>query len=203
FDLLAGQAGLGHDLFLGRDPAEALFEIFDDLLERPAPIGGVGRHVDGRAGPLDPSLEGLPDPPGGVGGELVALRPVELLDRPDEPDRALLDEVQEVHPRALVTLGPVDNETQVGLDHFPLGRLVTLGDPYPDSEAWRYWPNRGEADRSSADGCNITPLPVVPPRRRQIAKNRPGPVTRTPRPPSGWPGVPPPDRRRSRWQPTG
>ena len=73
-------------------------------------------------------MEGLTDPPGGIGGELVALGPVELLDRPDQADRALLDEIQEVHPRALVALGPVDDEAQVGLDHLPLGRLVTLGD---------------------------------------------------------------------------
>ena len=93
-----------------------------------AMVGRVGRDIDGGAGPLDPSLEGLADPPGGVGGKLVALGPVELLDRSDQADRALLDEVQEVHTGALVALGPVDDEAQVRLDHLPLGRLVTLGD---------------------------------------------------------------------------
>ena len=37
----------------------------------------------------------LADPPGGVGRELVAAAIVELLDRADQPQRALLDQVQE------------------------------------------------------------------------------------------------------------
>src|SRR3972149_6075164 len=46
----------------------------------------------------DGAGDGLPDPPRGVGRELVALLVVELLDRPDEADVPLLDEIQEAHP---------------------------------------------------------------------------------------------------------
>jgi hypothetical protein len=40
----------------------------------------------------------LADPPGGVGRELVALGVVELLDRADQAEVALLDQVEEQHP---------------------------------------------------------------------------------------------------------
>src|ERR1017187_33195 len=44
----------------------------------------------------------LTDPPGGVGGELEPLAVVELLRRPDQPERALLDQVQERQPLVAV-----------------------------------------------------------------------------------------------------
>jgi len=47
----------------------------------------------------------LADPPRRVGGELVALGVVELLDRADQTKVALLDEVEEQHPATRVTLG--------------------------------------------------------------------------------------------------
>ena len=43
--------------------------------------------------------DGLPDPPGGVGGELVALGVVELLHRPDQAQVALLDQLRNGMPR--------------------------------------------------------------------------------------------------------
>ena len=42
---------------------------------------------------LDGTLERLTDPPGGVGRELEATLPVELLDGAKKAERALLDEV--------------------------------------------------------------------------------------------------------------
>ena len=68
--------------------------------------------------------DGLPDPPGGVGGELVALAVVEFLHRPDEAGVALLDEVEQVHVLGVVVLGDGDDQAEVGLDHAVLGRLV-------------------------------------------------------------------------------
>src|SRR5581483_10315971 len=99
--------------------------------------------------------EGLADPPRGVGAELVALGPVELLDRPDQADRAFLDEVQEVHPRALVTLGPVDDEAKVRLDHLPLGRLIALGDAPTQLELLG-----GPRNGASADLLEVQPREV-------------------------------------------
>src|SRR5690606_24961914 len=66
----------------------------------------------------------LADPPRGVGGELEALAPVELLDGVHEPEVALLDEVEERKARRLVLLGDRDDQSQVGLDERALGLLA-------------------------------------------------------------------------------
>src|SRR5690606_37644759 len=64
----------------------------------------------------------LADPPRGVGGELEALTPVELLHRPDQAEVALLDEVEEVDAgRVGVTAGVGDHETEVGGEEGVLG----------------------------------------------------------------------------------
>ena len=64
---------------------------------------------------LDGSLEGLADPPGGIGGELEALLPVELLDGAEEPEAPLLDEVDQLDASILVAPGPVQDQSQVCL----------------------------------------------------------------------------------------
>ena len=76
----------------------------------------------------DCALHGLPDPPGGVGRELEAAPPVELLDRAVEPQRPLLDQVEERHAEAAVPLGDRDDEPEVGLDHPALGDRIALLD---------------------------------------------------------------------------
>ena len=76
----------------------------------------VRRLVGDRAG------DGLADPPGRVGRELVAAAVVELLDGADQAERALLDQVEEREAAAEVALRDRDDEAQVGLDHLLLGR---------------------------------------------------------------------------------
>ncbi len=49
----------------------------------------------------------------GIGGELEASLVVELLDRPDQADVALLQEVEETDPAADVLLGDRDDQAQV------------------------------------------------------------------------------------------
>src|SRR6266498_1028770 len=90
-------------------------------------------HVDRYAN--GPGLVGhgagdrLPDPPGGVRGELVALGVVELLDRADETQVALLDQVQERHAAAGVALGQRDDQAEVGLQQVVLRPLTVTHDP--------------------------------------------------------------------------
>src|SRR5690606_40415348 len=76
----------------------------------------------------DGAVDGLPDPPGGVGRELVAPAVLELLDRADQPLVALLDEVEEAHAAAVVLLGDRDHEAQVRLDEVPARQLAVLDD---------------------------------------------------------------------------
>ena len=72
--------------------------------------------------------DGLADPPGRVGGELIALGVVELLDRADQAQVALLDQVQERHAAAGVALGQGDHEAQVGFQQVVLGLPAVTGD---------------------------------------------------------------------------
>ena len=77
----------------------------------------------------DAALHGLADPPGRIGGELEALAVVELLDRPDQPDDPLLDQVEQRQAVPLVALGDRDDQPQVRVDHQILGFLVAALDP--------------------------------------------------------------------------
>src|SRR2546427_2906101 len=135
-----------HDLahLLGRDPhllADLLVaRLATELLEKPARnahqlvdrLHHVHRDADRPRLVGDGARDGLPDPPRGVGRELVALVVVELLDRPDEAHVAFLDEVEERHAAADVLLGDRHDQPQVGLGQ-PLlrlvGALVPLGQP--------------------------------------------------------------------------
>src|SRR5881275_3003326 len=67
--------------------------------------------------------------PGGVRGELVALGVVELLDRTDQAEVALLDQVQERHAAAGVALGEGDHEPEIGLEQVVLGAFAVADDP--------------------------------------------------------------------------
>ncbi len=61
----------------------------------------------------DRALDRLPDPPRRVGGEAEAALGVELLERVDQPEVALLDQVGQREPAVRVVLGDADDEPQV------------------------------------------------------------------------------------------
>ena len=61
--------------------------------------------------------------PGRVGGELVALAIVELLDRADQADIAFLDQVEHRHAATDVLLGHRHDESEVGLGQTLLGQI--------------------------------------------------------------------------------
>ena len=87
------------------------------------------RHADRPALVGDRPRDRLADPPGRVRRELEALAPVELLRRADEPDRALLDQVEEREALVAVALRDRDDEAEVRLDHRLLRRVVAALDP--------------------------------------------------------------------------
>src|SRR3954452_1891604 len=108
-------AELGDQLALG---AADLVELLDD----------VDRDADRARLVGERACDRLADPPGGVGRELEALAVVELLRSTDEPERALLDEVQERESLVAVVLRDRDHEAQVRLDHLLLGVEVAALD---------------------------------------------------------------------------
>jgi len=120
---LGGDAHLLGDLVVGRLAAQLLEQPAGDADELVDRLHHVDRDPDRPGLVGDRPRDRLPDPPGGVGGELVALVVVELLDRPDKAHVALLDQVQEAHPAADVLLGDRDHQPEVGLGQ-PLLRLV-------------------------------------------------------------------------------
>ena len=71
----------------------------------------------------------LPNPPGCIGGELEPAAVVELLDRPHQPDRPLLDQVQQRQAPVAVLLRDRHHETQVGLHHLLLRASIAALDP--------------------------------------------------------------------------
>ena len=84
-------------------------------------------EADGAPGVVDTPGDGLADPPGGVGGELETLAPVEFLHGVDQAEVAVLDEVEEGQTEGLVLLGDRDHEAEVGLHERALGQLPVGG----------------------------------------------------------------------------
>ncbi len=77
----------------------------------------VHRQAD-RPGLVDHgTLDGLTDPPGGVGREAEAALRIELLQRVDQAEVPLLDEVEQRQAPVGVMLGNRHDEPQVALDH--------------------------------------------------------------------------------------
>ena len=89
-----------------------------DLVDR---LDHVHGDADGARLVGDRAGDRLPDPPRGVGRELVAAAVLELVDRLHQADVAFLDQVQELQAAVGVLLGDGDDEAQVGLHHLLLG----------------------------------------------------------------------------------
>ena len=127
--------------FLGRrfatDLVQHLPRRADQLVDR---LDHMHWDADGPRLVGDRARDRLPDPPGGVGGELVAAAVFELIDRLHQADIAFLDQVQELQAAIGVFLGDGDHEAEIGLDHLLLGpRAVTLAaaDGHVDAAEFR------------------------------------------------------------------
>ena len=89
----------------------------------------VHGHADGACLIGHGAGDGLTDPPRGIGGELEALLPVELLDGSDEAQVAFLNQVEEEHATTGVALGQRHHESQVRLQQVVLGLLAVVRRP--------------------------------------------------------------------------
>ena len=126
----SSQLQVGGQLGHRRAPAELAFEATAGLGDPGEQVAGVHRQAHRAAGVGDTPGDGLADPPGGVGRELEALAPVELLDRVHQAEVALLDQVEQGQFGRLVLLGDGNDQTEVGLDE-GLGRVVAASDQPP------------------------------------------------------------------------
>src|SRR5919112_405655 len=104
------------NLFLGG----LAFDLQGQLAHGTADLPDLLRHVhgdaDGAALVSHSTLHGLPDPPGGVGGEPETSIRVELLHSLHQAYVSLLDEVLEGQPVAAVLFGYAHDEPEVLLD---------------------------------------------------------------------------------------
>ena len=136
----------------------------------------VHRHADRAALVRDRPLHRLADPPRRVRRELQVAAPLELLDGAHQPDRALLDQIQEADAVAAVLLGDRHDQPQVGLDHPLLGCLVPRLDPLGELlllvlGEQRRAPDLGQVEVKGIDACGR-----VPGRRRRGLLLRRAPV---------------------------
>jgi hypothetical protein len=120
---------LGHQLGERRRAAVRRLELLARALQLEAALLHVDRDPDRVRLVRDRALAGLADPPRRVGRELEALAVVELLDRAVQPDRAVLDQVEQRQAVALVALGDRNDQAQVRVDHLLLRRGVATLDP--------------------------------------------------------------------------
>src|SRR5215210_7508823 len=91
-DLLEGQFRRFGDLLLGRRVTELRRQLALGPRDLPLAVDDVDRDADLARFVGHAALYGLPNPPCGVGRELVAAAPVELLDGADQPDDPFLDQ---------------------------------------------------------------------------------------------------------------
>src|SRR5437868_2132755 len=85
---------LAREVELSRSAPELGFEPVRLARMPLLPRDDVNRLPDRAALCRERALHRLADPPDGVGGELAATAPVELLDRAGQAERALLDQIE-------------------------------------------------------------------------------------------------------------
>jgi len=104
--------------------AEGLEESFLDISEFAHGLDHVHGDADGAGMIGDGASDGLSDPPGGVGAELVASFVLVLVDGAHEAGVAFLDDVEEREAAVAVLLGDGDDEAEVSGGEVALGLLV-------------------------------------------------------------------------------
>ena len=77
----------------------------------------MNRQTDGAGLVHDGAFDGLANPPGGIGGETEATLGIELLNRPNQPQVAFLDQVEQCQPAVDVPASNLDHQPEITLDH--------------------------------------------------------------------------------------
>ena len=109
------------DLFRGGLATKLLHKLpagADQLVDR---LDHVHRDADSAGLISNGARDGLTDPPGGIGRELVTAAPLKLVHRLHQADVALLNQVEKLQPAVGVLLRDGDHQAQVGLNQLFLG----------------------------------------------------------------------------------
>ena len=90
----------------------------------------MDRQADGAGLVHDGPFDGLANPPRRVGGEAETPFRIELLHRPDQPQVALLDQVEQGQAAVDIAPGDLHHQAQVAFDHAPTpSRIAPLREP--------------------------------------------------------------------------
>src|SRR5208282_1585670 len=108
----------------GRLASLLLEQPLGDVTQLRHRLDHVHGDADGAGLVRDRPGNGLANPPGGVGAELVAAAILILVDRAHQPGIAFLDEIQERETAVAVLLGDRHHQSEVAAGKFPLGLLV-------------------------------------------------------------------------------
>jgi hypothetical protein len=126
--LVGRQPQLGGQLLIGRLPTQHLDQPAGGPPQPPHLLIDMDREADGPGPPVGhPPSDRLADPPGGIGGELAPLAPVELLHRPQQAQVALLDQIPQGQPGGREPAGDRHHQPQIRLDHPAPGPLPPGG----------------------------------------------------------------------------
>ena len=127
-DAFGAGPDFGSEFFLGwfalelvvepRGGAAKIRKLDDDMDWEANGLGLIGQAC----------ADGLPNPPGGVGGEFHAAVRVEPIDGFHQADIALADEIEQRETVILVAAGNGHDEAQVGLDHMLAGLFIAVAD---------------------------------------------------------------------------
>ena len=132
FDLALLNVQLVRDLLRRRLTAQLLHHGVRRAQHTVDRLDHVHRNADRTRLVGDGAGDGLPDPPGRIGGEFIALCIVEFFNSLHQAQIALLDEIEKLHPPAHVALCDRHDETQIGLRHTLACVLVALGHFFRD-----------------------------------------------------------------------
>ena len=126
--LVNGHIDLVRDLVGSRLVAVLMEELTLYLLDLVDGLHHMDGDADGSRLIRDRARDRLSDPPCRVGGELEALGVVELFDRLDQSEVALLNQIEELHTSAEVALRDADNKTEVRFGKALSCRDIAVGD---------------------------------------------------------------------------
>ncbi len=127
-DMLNRQSGRLGELVLRRLAPELDLEPACGAAELLLALDNMNGNANRARVICNRTLDRLANPPGRIGRELVPAPPIELLDCAVQAERPLLDQIQERHAEPTVALCDRDDQSQVRLDHAPLGEQVTALD---------------------------------------------------------------------------
>ena len=129
-------AGFEGNLFIGGLAAQLLDQGALDAQQAGDGLEQVHRDADGARLLGDRAVDGLADPPGGIGAELEARGAgSNLLTARSRPEVAFLDQVQERDAAPQVAFGNTDHQAQVGADDGCVGFVGAARGCIPTSRA--------------------------------------------------------------------